>query len=564
MPEEEVFNFRIVLFRPHKIFLVFSLVLVGLFLIYPTVNAAGLVPCGRLQDDKSTPDVNEMKPCTTCDLFALASRVINFVLFTVVPAVAVLFYLIGGFMILLSRGSPGLVATGRNFFWNTTWGLVIIFGAWMITNTVLKSIVGDNDISKNWFRIECTATVQQPPPTQRYTCGSLSCIPKSDGEYTEPTCDKKCAPAPKKYSCKDDQCVLDYAGSHTSSDCDDECLAEEFYTCDENNQCVEDPEGEYDTLNCDNECAATGGPLTVTTASLPDAVVGTKYSATLAVSGGKTPYTFTFVSGGTLPPGTLFGNGVFSGTPATAGTYTFSIKVVDSSSPAQSVTKEFSIKVVAATALQCPGVGTNLCQASTSCPTNACGQYSSAIQQAANKISIPGLNTKALIASIMFGESSCNVSAYNKIQNPDGSYSESCGPMQMQIGTARDFQSQCGITTTITCDWLRNPANINQTVCLGAKYIESLARGRCGSNVRHIAAGYNGGSGYCGVSRDCDGEKNCDGQPMKAWECPYDNETHTLCNTICVTTACNTDRDHPGFLETRKYAPAILACYNKQ
>ena len=115
-----------------KIFLVFLLVLVGLFLIYPTVNAA-LVPCGRScktfdSAGKCTVPgdgvpLAEAQPCTTCDLFALASRVINFVLFTVVPAVAVLFYLIGGLMILLSRGSPGLIATGKNFFWNTTYRL---------------------------------------------------------------------------------------------------------------------------------------------------------------------------------------------------------------------------------------------------------------------------------------------------------------------------------------------------------------------------------------------------------------------------------------------------------
>lgn len=126
----------------------FLLVLVGLFLIYPTVNAAGLVPCGR----------TGQAPCTTCDIFQLASNVINFVLFTVVPAIAVLFYLIAGFMILLSRGNSDLIATGKNYFWNTTMGLFIIFGAWMITNTVIKSLAGDSDVSSNWYKIECAVT----------------------------------------------------------------------------------------------------------------------------------------------------------------------------------------------------------------------------------------------------------------------------------------------------------------------------------------------------------------------------------------------------------------------
>jgi hypothetical protein len=179
----------------------------------PTSGAkGGLVPCGRLQDDPSTKDVNETKPCTTCDIFALASRVMNFILFTLVPAVAVLFYLLGGLMILLSRGSPGLVTTGKNFFWNTTWGLVIIFGAWMITNTVLKSIVGDKDVSKNWFRIECTGVVQQPPTITKYACGSENkCVVNPNGKYiNDPNCGDECAAA-MAGTCKGKDCTGDTA-----------------------------------------------------------------------------------------------------------------------------------------------------------------------------------------------------------------------------------------------------------------------------------------------------------------------------------------------------------------
>jgi len=171
----------------------------------------GLVPCGRLQDDPSTPE-NETRMCTTCDIFALASRVMNFILFTVVPAVAVLFYLLGGLMILLGGARPGLVVTGKNFFWNTTWGLVIIFGAWMITNTVLKSLVGDKDISKNWFRIECTTTVQQPPTITKYACGSENkCVVNPNGKYiNDPNCGGECAAA-MAGTCKGKDCTGDTA-----------------------------------------------------------------------------------------------------------------------------------------------------------------------------------------------------------------------------------------------------------------------------------------------------------------------------------------------------------------
>lgn len=69
--------------------------------------------------------------------------------------------------------------------------------------------------------------------------------------------------------------------------------------------------------------------LTLTSTSVPSAVVGTSYTATLAASGGVTPYNWNFASG-TLPPGlTLSANGTISGTPTTAGTFSAHIEVFD-------------------------------------------------------------------------------------------------------------------------------------------------------------------------------------------------------------------------------------------
>ncbi len=70
------------------------------------------------------------------------------------------------------------------------------------------------------------------------------------------------------------------------------------------------------------------------------AVVAAAYSTTLTGIGGTAPYTFTLESG-TLPVGlTLNAVGVLSGTPVTAGTYLFSVRVTDSvaSSGAQAMT----------------------------------------------------------------------------------------------------------------------------------------------------------------------------------------------------------------------------------
>ena len=64
----------------------------------------------------------------------------------------------------------------------------------------------------------------------------------------------------------------------------------------------------------------------------PGGEVGVSYSDQLTVTGGTSPFTWS-VSSGSLPPGlTLDGStGLLSGTPTTAGSYAFTVKVTDSS-----------------------------------------------------------------------------------------------------------------------------------------------------------------------------------------------------------------------------------------
>lgn len=87
---------------------------------------------------------------------------------------------------------------------------------------------------------------------------------------------------------------------------------------------------------------ATGLAIT-TTSPLPNGQVGVVYLQTLAVAGGVAPYTWSLASG-TLAPGlTITNNGGITGTPTTAGSYNFGVRVIDNTGA--NATASFSLTI---------------------------------------------------------------------------------------------------------------------------------------------------------------------------------------------------------------------------
>ena len=87
----------------------------------------------------------------------------------------------------------------------------------------------------------------------------------------------------------------------------------------------------------------TINPATLSvTASLGAGQFGVDYSGTIGASGGVPPYTFT-VSG--LPDGLTFANGKVTGKPTTAGQFTVSVKVTDSTPTTASATFPVTISI---------------------------------------------------------------------------------------------------------------------------------------------------------------------------------------------------------------------------
>jgi len=83
--------------------------------------------------------------------------------------------------------------------------------------------------------------------------------------------------------------------------------------------------------------AASTGPLTIPTSELPPGTARVSYTATLTATGGTSPYTWR-ISTGRLPGGLRLAasTGTISGIPTTSGSYSFGVRVTDSSPAAGS------------------------------------------------------------------------------------------------------------------------------------------------------------------------------------------------------------------------------------
>lgn len=192
---------------------------------------------------------------------------------------------------------------------------------------------------------------------------------------------------------------------------------------------------------------------------------------------------------------------------------------------------------------QCLQSGLNLCQgaSSTGCANSMCGQYSAMIDRQAAATGVAANTLK----SFMEIESSCNIAA--------GS-GTSYGLMQLSPATANMYAYRCGVPS-VNQTWLTTPANAEKSICIAAQFINAIAQSQCGSSIRNLYAGYNGGAsatGACAPSVSCASNTSCSGEPVKKWECLYDDPAHTRCNGGTNIMA--------GYNQTRLGATKIMFC----
>ncbi|HUA79618.1 MAG TPA: putative Ig domain-containing protein [Dyella sp.] len=94
--------------------------------------------------------------------------------------------------------------------------------------------------------------------------------------------------------------------------------------------------------------------ISITPSSLPSGSVGTAYTnTTLSATGGIAPYSYSLATGSSLPAGlTLSSSGTVSGTPTSAGTYSFSVVATDQDNATG--TQAYSVSIGAPTVTLTP------------------------------------------------------------------------------------------------------------------------------------------------------------------------------------------------------------------
>ena len=79
-------------------------------------------------------------PCQLSHVFILIFNVYKFIVFNIATPLAALLMVIGGIVWVVSAGNPGMLDTGKRMFKGAIWGIVLIFGSWIIVNVVLIAI----------------------------------------------------------------------------------------------------------------------------------------------------------------------------------------------------------------------------------------------------------------------------------------------------------------------------------------------------------------------------------------------------------------------------------------
>lgn len=102
--------------------------------------------------------------CNLCDMFLIGIRLAQLLL-GISGAVALLLFIVGGFIFIISSGNQQMIERGKKIITGTLIGLLIVFGSWQIINLIIVALVstqieniGESTplvIGNSWTKLSC-------------------------------------------------------------------------------------------------------------------------------------------------------------------------------------------------------------------------------------------------------------------------------------------------------------------------------------------------------------------------------------------------------------------------
>lgn len=312
-----------------------------------------IVPCGT--------SVNP-EPCNPCELFHLGRNIIDFILMGLMPPVAAGLFIWGGFLILMGGPNPALFAKGKEIFTTTFYGVLIILGSWLITNTIMMSVAQDSievngttvNIVTDWNKFTCEYTPTAPAPT----AGTLIILPESLPDavtnitnYNEQlsVAPNETGISPYKWSQSGNlPAGLSFnASAATITGTPTQSGAFSFTIQ------VEDSSTAQKSTGARTYGINVGGLVIKNISPLPDATVNQEYTQIFMAEGGMSR-TYEWSFEGTVPEelaGKLGTGGGLKFTPTIGKTLSFTVRVKDATKPtALTASKTFTLKIGSTTA----------------------------------------------------------------------------------------------------------------------------------------------------------------------------------------------------------------------
>lgn len=121
-----------------KLIIIFALLATMFFSVGPVLAQSQVIPDCALKNPTGDPSAEG--ECRSISIFIIL--LINFskYLFSFVGALALLFFIYGGFTLILSRGSPDQTKKGKEILVAAIVGLIIVFGAYMLVSFLSSSL----------------------------------------------------------------------------------------------------------------------------------------------------------------------------------------------------------------------------------------------------------------------------------------------------------------------------------------------------------------------------------------------------------------------------------------